>query len=54
MIDTMANYQLAIQNTKEAIKRAQAAGNTHEADFLTHRTLPRLEKLLGETRMLQD
>lgn len=43
----------AIENTKQAIDRAQVSGNTHEADFLTRITLPRLEKRLAETRMPQ-
>ncbi|MEK8212559.1 hypothetical protein [Paenibacillus sp. FSL L8-0463] len=48
------DHYRAIQNTKEAIKRAEASGNSHEADFLTRKTLPRLEKRLAEARMQQN
>lgn len=43
-----------IENTKQDIDRAQPSGNAYEADFLTRKTLPRLEKMLAETRMQQS
>ncbi|NOU80701.1 hypothetical protein GC101_17700 [Paenibacillus sp. LMG 31459] len=51
MNKTIAGHTLAIRNTKQAIDRANASGNIHEAEFLTRKILPNLEERLAECRL---